>query len=121
MEARLKKKVGLWSRLASFKSIKLGELELQQDRQATLRRFRDAASGTIKDDRAGVIVLGCPGARGFHEQLQRDLGVPVIDPGIVAVKFAESMVELKNRFGWTHSKIGAYETAPKARETQMAA
>jgi len=112
MEAHLKNR-GLWDQLASFKSVEIGVLELQQDKQATLRQFRKAAEEAIAQDRAEVIILGCTGAHGFHEQLQRDLGVPVIDPGVAAVKFAESMVELKNRFGWTHSKIGAYEAPPK--------
>ncbi len=112
MEAHLKKR-GLWDRLASFKSVEIGVLELQQDKEATLRRFKEAAEEAIAQDRAEVIILGCTGAHGFYEQLQRDLGVPVIDPGIAAVKFAEFLVELKNRFGWKHSKIGAYETPPK--------
>lgn len=112
MEAHLEKR-GLRDRLASFKSVEIGVLELQQDKQATLRRFREAAKEAIAKDRAEVIILGCTGAHGFYEQLQQDLGVPVIDPGIAAVKFAEFLVELKNSFGWTHSKIGAYETPPK--------
>jgi len=112
MEAHLKN-MGLWDRLASFKSVEIGVLELQQNKEATLRRLREAAEEAIAQDRAEVIILGCTGAHGFYEQLQRDLGVPVIDPGIAAVKFAEFLVELKNRFGWKHSKIGAYETPPK--------
>ena len=112
MEAHLKNR-GLWDRLASFKSVEIGVLELQQDKEATLRRLREAAEEVIVQDRAEVIVLGCTGAHGFFKRLQQDLGVPVIDPGIAAVKFAEFLVELEDRFGWKHSKIGAYETPPK--------
>jgi len=113
MEAHLKNR-GLWDRLASFKSVEIGVLELQQDKEVTFRRFKEAAKEAIEDDGAEVVILGCTGAHGFYEQLQQSLGVPVIDPGIAAVKFAEFLVELKNRFGWTHSKIGGYETPPKA-------
>ena len=112
MEAHLKN-AGLWNRLASFKSAEIGVLELQQDRQATLRRFREVAEEAIENDRAEVIILGCTGAHGFYKRLQQDLGVPVIDPGIAAVKYAEFLVEIKNRFGWKHSKVGAYETPPR--------
>ena len=112
MESRLKN-VGLRDKLASFRSAEIGVLELQRDRPATLKRLRDVAEEAIESDGAEVIVLGCTGAHGFHEQLQRDLGVPVIDPGIAAVKAAEFLVELKDRFGWAHSKIGAYETPPE--------
>ncbi len=112
MEAHLKNR-GLWDRCASFKSVEIGVLELQQDKEATLRRFRKAAEEAIAQDRAEVIILGCTGAHGFFKRLQEDLGVPVIDSGIAAVKYAEFLVEIKNRFGWKHSKIGAYETPPK--------
>ncbi|MCK4411446.1 hydantoin racemase, partial [Candidatus Bipolaricaulota bacterium] len=67
----------------------------------------------IENDRAEVIILGCTGAHGFYKRLQQGLGVPVIDPGIAAVKYAEFLVEIKNRFGWKHSKVGAYETPPR--------
>lgn len=103
----------LWDRLATFKSVEIGVLDLQQDKEATLRRFTKAAEEAIESDGAEVIILGCSGAHGFYEQLRRDLGVPVIDPGIAAVKFAEFLVEIKTRFGWKHSKIGAYETPPE--------
>jgi len=112
MEAHLKNR-GLWDKLATFKSVEIGVLELQQDRQATLRRFREAAKEAIEKDGAEVIILGCTGAHGFFERLQQDLGVPVIDPGIAAVKYAEFLVEIKNRFGCKHSKVGGYETPPR--------
>lgn len=112
MKAHLKNR-GLWDKLATFKSVEIGVLELQQDKEATLRRFREAAEEAIAQDRAEVIVLGCTGAHGFYERLQQDLGVPVIDPGIAAVKYAEFLVEIKTRFGWKHSKVGAYETPPR--------
>ena len=112
MEARLNNR-GPWDRLATFKSVEIGVLDLQQDKEATLRRFTRAAEEAIESNGAEVIILGCTGADGFYEQLQRDLGVPVIDPGIAAAKFAEFLVEIKTRFGWKHSKIGAYETPPE--------
>lgn len=79
----------------------------------THRRFREVAKQAIENDGAEVIILGCTGAHGFFKQLQQDLGVPVIDPGIVAVKYAEFPAEIKNRFGWKYSKVGAYETPPR--------
>ncbi len=112
METRLEN-AGLRNRLASFKSVEIGVLELQQDKEATLRRLREAAEEAIVNDRAEVLILGCTGAHGFYERLQGDFGVPIIDPGIPAVKSAEFLVELKERFGWTHSKIGVDETPPK--------
>jgi hypothetical protein len=44
--------------------------------------------------------------------LQQELGVPVLDPVITPLKFAEYLVDLRRRFGWSHSKVGAYESPP---------
>jgi len=104
---------GLKDKLASFRSINTGVLDLQRDKATTIRRLTEAGKEVIESDGAEGIILGCTGAHGFYEQLQQDLGVPVIDPGIAAVKFAEFLVELKDKFGWKHSKIGAYKTPPK--------
>ncbi len=59
-----------------------------------------------------VIVLGCTASAGFYQTMQEALGVPVIDSAIAAVKHAEQLVEIRDRFGWSTSKIGGYETPP---------
>jgi allantoin racemase len=59
-----------------------------------------------------VIVLGCTATYGFYRELQAELGVPVIDSMIAAFKTAEFAAELRSRFGWSHSKIGGYESPP---------
>lgn len=105
-------KYGMKDKLASFKSVDLGVLDFHQDKKSTVQRFREAAKEVIKIDGAEVIILGCTGAYGFYEELQQDLGVPVIDASIAALKFAEFLVEIGNKFGWKHSKIGRYETPP---------
>jgi allantoin racemase len=38
----------------------------------------------------------------------------VIDPAIAAIKQAEQLIELRDRFGWAHAKIGGYESPPAA-------
>lgn len=105
-------KYGMKDKLASFKSVNLGVLDFHQDKENTIQRFREAAKEAIKIDGAEVIILGCTGAYGFYEELQQDLGVPVIDASIAALKFAEFLAELGNKLDWKHSKIGRYETPP---------
>jgi len=104
---------GLKGKLASFRSINMGVLELQQDKETVFNRFKKVAREAIEHDGAEVIVLGCTGAYGFYERLQRALGVPVVDPGIAALKFAEFLVGLKKQFEWSHTKIGSYKSPPK--------
>ena len=108
-------KYGMADRLASFKSVDLGVLDFHRDEGETARRFREAAREAVEDDGAEVLILGCTATYGFYCELQEELGVPVIDPMIAAFKTAEFAAELKNRLGWSHSKIGAYES-PRVEE-----
>jgi len=103
-------KYGMKERLASFKSVDLGVLDFHQDEAETGRRFRKAAREAVEDDGAEVIILGCTATYGFYERLQAELGVPVIDAMIASLKTAEFAAELKGRLGWSHSKIGGYES-----------
>jgi allantoin racemase len=38
--------------------------------------------------------------------------VPVIDAVLAPLKYAEFLIELKEKINWTHSKIEGYETPP---------
>jgi allantoin racemase len=103
---------GMKESLASFKSVDLGVLDFHRDEEETGRRFREVAREAIECDGAEVIILGCTATYGFYRELQEELRVPVIDSMIAALKTAEFAVELKKRLGWSHSKIGAYESPP---------
>jgi allantoin racemase len=103
---------GMGDRLASFQSVDLGVLEFHQDEEETARRFVQVGREAIERDGAEVLVLGCTATYGFYRELQEELGVPVIDSMIAAFKTAEFAAELKNRFGWSHSKVGGYESPP---------
>lgn len=103
---------GMGERLASFKSVELGVLEFHQDEAETARRFKEVGREAVERDGAEVIVLGCTATFGFYRELQEELGVPVIDSMIAAFKSAEFAAELRNRLGWSHSKIGGYESPP---------
>lgn len=103
---------GMKERLASFKSVDLGVLEFHQDEEETASRFREVAREAVERDGAEVIILGCTATYGFYHELQEKLGVPVIDSMIAALKTAEFAAELESRQGWSHSKIGAYESPP---------
>jgi len=105
---------GLESRLASFRTIDLWVPQYHEDEAETARRFREQAHKAVHEDGAEVIILGCTASAGFYRELQDELGVPVIDSAIAAIKRAEHLVDLRDRFGWSHSKIGGYESPPAA-------
>ena len=103
---------GLRDRLASFKVLNLGVLDFQKEKKETESRQRKVIREAVEEDGAEVIILGCTAEFGFWETLQKEFHVPVLDPVIVPFKHAEHLVGLRDRFGWGHSKIGAYESPP---------
>jgi allantoin racemase len=105
---------GLGSRLASFRTLDLGVPDYHADEAETARRFHEAGRRAVEEDGAEVIILGCTASSGFYAELQDRLGVPVIDSAIAAIKHAEHLIEVRDRFCWSQSKIGTYETPPRA-------
>lgn len=62
------------------------------------------AKEVLAKDRSEVIILGCGGMSHLKDQLQADLGVPVIEGISVAIKLIEGLLSL----GLSTSKTGAY-------------
>ena len=98
------KKTGLTARCASVRTTRLSVLDTEQDRSATLDVLLDASQRAIQEDGAEAICLGCAGMSGLGQQLEEQLGVPVVDAVAAAVKMAESLVGL----GKTTSKQLTY-------------
>ncbi|MBC7098278.1 hydantoin racemase [Candidatus Bipolaricaulota bacterium] len=105
-------KYGFKDHLASFKSVELGVYDFQKDKEETSRRLKAAAREAVEEDGAEVIVLGCTIEFGFYRELQGELGVPVIDAVLAPLKYAELLVELRDRFGWKTSKVYGYQSPP---------
>lgn len=105
--------LGFRNRLASFKPVELGVLDFQEKPETTEKRLREAGREAVEEDGAEVLILGCTAEYGFYQELQSDLGVPVLDAVTAPFKFAELLAELR-QFGWGHSKIGGYESPPVA-------
>jgi allantoin racemase len=106
------RRYGLESRLASFRTIDLRVPQYHEDEAETARRFFKVGRKAVEEDGAEVIVLGCTASAGFYRDLQDELGVPVIDSALAALTYAEHLVNLRDRFGWSHSKRGGYESPP---------
>jgi len=107
------RRYGFGDRLASFKVIDLGVHDFQADPAETRRRILTAGREAIESDGAEVVVLGCTAEFGFFEELQGELGVPVIDATVAPFKYAELLGELA-RLGWRTSGVGGYAPPPPA-------
>lgn len=106
IEARLSE-VGLRTRCASIRSTGLSVSELERDPEETRRRLATEAARAIDEDGAEVILLGCAGMAGFDKTLEEEVGAPVIDGVVAAVKLAEASIA----YGVSTSRINSYQRA----------
>jgi len=81
---------GLLDRLASVRALGVGAVESYEGRDRLMDRYRAEGRAAIQEDGADCLILGCAGMVGIAEELERDLGVPVVDPVVAAVKLAEA-------------------------------
>ncbi|WP_339863394.1 aspartate/glutamate racemase family protein [Paremcibacter congregatus] len=98
------KHYGYGPRLASMRSIDIAAHDLQKDCGLTETRIINAGRKAMEEDRAEALILGCTCTFGLAEKVQKELGIPVIDPIIAAYKTAEHLAGLKKQFGWVPSR-----------------
>lgn len=101
---------GLESHLASVRSIGIPVLEMRRDLKRLKQAILDQGKRAVEDDGADVIVPGCGGMWGLCQELTEELGVPVIDPHVTVLKFAEMLIGQS----LSHSKK-AYPRPPEKR------
>ncbi|MGA1286064.1 MAG: aspartate/glutamate racemase family protein, partial [Rubrivivax sp.] len=97
-------KYGFERRCRGIHGTDIAVLDLEACGPETVGRIEACAREALARDRSGAIVLGCAGMAALTAELQRRLGVPVIDGVAAAVKFAEALAAL----GLRTSKHGDY-------------
>lgn len=105
------KQYGLEHRLASVRLTEIKVLDIKKEFNKLVEALYEEAKKAIEEDGADVIVLGCGALLNIAEMLQKRLGVPVIDPGLAALKYAEMLVKL----GLRQSKIAFPKPYEKKR------
>ena len=101
-------------RLAGFYDVGLGVDDFQKDHAETSRRLLAAGRKAVEEGGAESLILGCTMEVGFYKDVERELGVPVIDPSIAALKRAEYAAILKRQCGWIPSRKGSCESPSEA-------
>ncbi len=108
---------GLNSRCASIRHINtrpdVQEL-LEGKEEIVFAKLEAEGMKAITEDKASVIVLGSTTMHQSHRYLQQKLPVPVINPGVVAYKLCELVLEL----GLSHSKL-AYPDPEIVQDDQL--
>ncbi len=98
------KEYGLESRLASIRSIDVRpdtEALLEGKEEVVFAKLLEAGRLAIEQEGADVIVLGSTTMHQSHAYLAQHLPVPVLNPGLIAYKMCEVLLDL----GLCHSKI----------------
>ncbi|MEN6393525.1 MAG: aspartate/glutamate racemase family protein [Anaerolineaceae bacterium] len=103
---------GYEHRLSSMRALDFGVHDFQVDKAKTCERLISEGRKAIEEDGAEVLILGCTAEYGFHQVMQQELGVPVIDAVLAPFKFAEFMSELENKLDWRPSRRGGSEAPP---------
>jgi allantoin racemase len=80
----------------------------------TNRRLLAAGRKAVEEGGAEALILGCTMEIGFYKEIEKELGVPVIDPSIAALKRAEYAAILKRQCGWVPSRKGSCEAPSEA-------
>src|SRR5262245_1470837 len=101
-------------RLSGFYHVELGVNDCQKDHAETERRLVEAGRKAVEEDFAEALILGCTLEVGFYKDVEKRLGVPVIDPSIAALKRAEYAAVLKRQCGWVPSRKWSSEAPPEA-------
>jgi allantoin racemase len=87
--------------------------EFQADHDLTCDRLLTVGRKAVEEDGAEVLILGCTAEYGFNQQMQDELGVPVIDAVTAPFKYAELLAETAERFGWYPSRKWGSEAPPR--------
>jgi allantoin racemase len=108
---------GVGEKLASVRAVNIPVLELHSDRNKAVEATVEHGHAAIEDDRADTLIVGCMsmGFLGIAEAASEQLGVPVLNPSKVALKYAEALVGA----GLTHSRK-AYMLPPKLSSGKVA-
>jgi len=104
---------GFGDACSGFHHVGLGVNDFQKDHNRTNELLLQAGKRAVGEDYAESVILGCTLEIGFHEQLEREIGVPVIDVSIAVLKEAEYAAEMKTRCGWKPSRKWSCEAPPE--------
>lgn len=109
------KSYGMQEKVIAIRTTPLYVLDIERDPVGSLEKLRDEVRASVKEDDAEAVCLGCAGFARFAQELEDELGVPILDGVVCATKQAEVLVEL----GKSTSKLKTYRPPEKKPFTGM--
>ena len=95
----------------SIRTTGLSVLEFGKNPEKGLKALAEQGRRAVEEDGAECILLGCAGFVDFVDRLREELGVPVLDGVMPAVKLAEALVKMNVKT----SKANTWK-APEVKE-----
>ncbi|CAM3724263.1 aspartate/glutamate racemase family protein [Alicyclobacillus pomorum] len=92
MSERLLYDYGMKDKCRSIRTTPLHVLDLTGGAEPSVRCVIDECRQAVQEDAAESIVLGCAAMSVHRERIECEVGVPVIDGALAAVKFCEALV-----------------------------
>jgi len=83
--------LGFEKRVVSVSGIPLGVIDIDVDKKRTIELLVAESKKAILAG-ADVIVLGCTGLAGLAKIIEREVGMPVIDPAWASIKLLETIL-----------------------------
>jgi allantoin racemase len=105
------KLLGVVDRVVGIPTLKCTVADFLHDADNAVAMIVAMGRRLMDDQGAEALVLGCGATTGLAPRVARELGIPVLDPGLTAVKYAEMLVDL----GLSQSKR-AYPYNPRVMQ-----
>jgi allantoin racemase len=102
------KVLGVVDRLVAIPTLQCTVADFLHDEDNAVAMTVTMGRQLMENQGAEALVLGCGATTGLAARVADELGIPVLDPGLTAVKYAEMLVDL----GLSHSKR-AYPSNPR--------
>jgi allantoin racemase len=103
---------GLGSRLASFRSVEMSIPAIAGDPDEFERRVLEESVLAIEEDGAEVVILSELVPPRLAAKADKELPVPLLDPGMASWKWAEMAADLYQKVGLSHARAFGYEPPP---------
>lgn len=107
----LAKVLGVVDRIVAIPTLKCTVADFLRDEESAVAMMTTMGRQLMEEQGAEAIVLGCGATTGLASRVARELGIPVLDPGLTAFKYAEMLVDL----GLSQSKR-AYPYNPRVMQ-----
>jgi len=108
-QIRYIKKLGVPDYQFAFRPIGLTVLGVMDDRVSAKDLIAKNCEQSLKETGAEVIVMGCSGFSGLRKDLEKQLGVPVIDPVVAGVHVCAALADM----GLAQSKFTTFRVPPQ--------